>query len=181
MSDIEQQFSDLKQLSTKICKQAPVEPRVYADDAYVKKHHKRQADAAAFEAGAADSVQLKRHSVVQACTARNHDAAFLVATIASVEGPGSAILADPFYAPAIQARQSVERELARRRVAQVEVMLIKKNSTRDILTHYAQDVKRRLEEAVSRRLIEATVLASLKIDHEIQRVCAVWTCICFFF
>ena len=78
MSDKEQQFSDLKQLFTKICKPAQASdlPRIYADDAYAKKSIKRQATAAAIEAGTADSSQLKRHSVVQACTARNHDAAF---------------------------------------------------------------------------------------------------------
>ena len=116
MSDKEQQFSDLKQLFTKICKPAQASdlPRIYADDAYAKKSIKRQATAAAIEAGTADSSQLKRHSVVQACTARNHDAAFLVATIASVEGPSSAIFSVPFFTPAVNARQSVETELARR-------------------------------------------------------------------
>ncbi len=122
MTDKEQQFSDLKQLFTKIVKKNKIPdqaPRKYAEDAYEKKSRKRQADAAAVKTGTADIAQTKRHATVQACTARNHDAAFLVAAIASVEGIRSETLADPFFAPAVKAREVVEQELARRRVARV--------------------------------------------------------------
>ena len=122
MTDEEQQFSDLKQLFTKIVKKNKIPdqaPRKYAEDAYETKSRKRQADAAAVKTGTADIAQTKRHATVQACTARNHDAAFLVAAIASVEGIRSETLADPFFAPAVNAREVVEQELARRRVARV--------------------------------------------------------------
>lgn len=44
---------------------------------------------------------------------------WLCAAIASVEGIRSETLADPFFAPAVKAREVVEQELARRRVARV--------------------------------------------------------------
>ncbi len=89
---------------------------------------------------------------MQSCTARNHDAAFLVAAIASVEGIQSETLADPFFAPAVKAREREERELARRRVAQVH------------------EVRARHEEAIRKGLIDATTLASFKLELEIDRI-----------
>jgi hypothetical protein len=155
MTDEEQQFSDLKQLFNRVvAKYANRDqpPREYAEDAYEKKNLKRQADAAAVKTGTVDIAQAKRHATVQACTARNHDAAFLVAAVASVEGPRSAVIADPFFVPAVNAREAVERELARRRVARVH------------------EVRARHEEAVRKGLIDATTLASFKLESEIARI-----------
>jgi hypothetical protein len=109
MTDEEQQFSDLKQLFNKIVKQnsnADQPPRKYAEDAYKRKSLKRQADAAAVKNGTADIAQTKRHAVVQACTARNHNATFLVAAISSVEGIHCETLAGPFFAPPGNAREA---------------------------------------------------------------------------
>jgi hypothetical protein len=89
---------------------------------------------------------------MQACTARNHDAAFLAATIGSVEGIQCETLADPFFAPAVSTREAVERELARCRVVRVH------------------KVQARHEEAIRRGLIERTALACLGIDTEIARI-----------
>jgi hypothetical protein len=121
-------------------------------DAYDKKQTKRKNDAAAVRDGTTDIAQTKRHATVQACTARNHDAVFLVAVIASVEGIQSATLSDPFFAPAVNAREAVERELARRRVARVH------------------EVRARHEEAIRKGLIDATTLASFKLELEIARI-----------
>ena len=117
-----------------------------------QKQTKRKNDSAAVRDGTADIAQTKRHATMQACTARNHDAAFLAATIGSVEGIQCETLADPFFAPAVSTREAVERELARRRVVRVH------------------KVQARHEEAIRRGLIERTALACLGIDTEIARI-----------
>ena len=76
----------------------------------------------------------------------------MVGVIQSVQGKDGPHASDQFFESAIKVRQSVERELARRRVAQVE------------------EVQRRHAEAFSRGLIEITYLASMNIDHEIMRI-----------
>jgi len=155
MSDEEQKFSDLKQMFNRIIRKRndPNKPsRMFSQESYEKKSSKRHAAAEAVREGTADISQIKQHAVVVECTARNHNASFLAASIASVEGAGSATLADPFFAPAVNARGAVERELARRRIARVE------------------EIKARHVDAISKGLIDATTLASFKLKMEISRI-----------